>query len=253
MGQPLAIFSITLDDGKSSQIRELYPILRKYGFSATFYVVAGEIGLPGKLSIEDLRALVQEGNEIGSHGFTHRSLLGLDVGEVENELRKSREVLRPFNASAFAYPFGHYDRRTVSMVAQYYDSARAYGDAVRVNRSSLVERYALESFPVEGSFSARMDPRAPEYLLSSEEAVESDVWFILTLHGRSSINLGNIRTIFRRVNFTQEQRKAYLNSIRSSLLSSPPDILGHFETFCGGLSLMNARVLTVSDALKQLL
>jgi len=249
----LATFTFTFDDGKSSQIRELYPILRKYGFPATFYVVAGEIGFPGKLSIEDLRNLVKEGNEIGSHGFTHRSLLGLRDSQVEDELCKSQEVLRPFNAISFAYPFGRHDRRIVSKVAQYYDSARAYGDAVRVNRSSLVDRYALESFPVEGSFSGRVNSKAPEYLLSSDEVVESDAWLILTLHGRSSVNLGNIRTILRRVNFTQEQRKAYLNSIRSSLLSSPPDIIGHLETFCGGLSLVNARVLTVSDALKQFL
>jgi len=245
----MVILSFTFDDGNSSQIRDFYPIMRKHAFPATFYVVAGNIGLPGKLTAENLRDLAKEGNEIGSHGWTHRSLPSLGGTELRNELERSREALKGFGARTFSYPYGHYDGRVASEVALYYDAACAYGPAIVPNKAASLDRYALCSFPVEGRLQSRLDPRAPEYLLCQKD-MDSNCWFIITLHGRTSIRFG-IRTILSRTD--RFRARAYINYIGARLSRVHDLILTHFERFCQHLARENITVLTVSEGLEQLL
>lgn len=246
------IVSITFDDGNISQISEFYPILKRYGFAATFYVVAGQIGLPGKLSMDDLHRLFREGNEIGSHGMTHRSLLRIPAIQATVELEKSRDILKRFDTRAFSYPFGHYDMKVCSQARCYYESARGFSSHVSVNSIECLEKYALRSFPVDGTFQSRIDPERPEYLLSSRETVESHGWLILTLHGRTSISRRHLSSLLRRANLTREQMHAYARDIRGRLSVRHSSVLRNFDRFCSDLVHEKIVVKTVSRALEEL-
>lgn len=74
-------------------------------------VLAGFPG-DGKLALMDagdVRRLLDEGHEVGSHGRTHGMLSGLPAEEVVAEVRDSRVELREragIEAALFAYPWG---------------------------------------------------------------------------------------------------------------------------------------------------
>jgi peptidoglycan/xylan/chitin deacetylase (PgdA/CDA1 family) len=104
---------LTFDDGLRDQFVNAYPILRRYGFSATFFLVAGHVGTEGMgrlpISWDEARALADNGMEIGSHSFSHRSLGCMEVREAAAEIRRSREMLEKrlgVQVVFFAYPFG---------------------------------------------------------------------------------------------------------------------------------------------------
>ncbi len=68
----------------------------------------------GGMDEEQLRALVEEGHEVGSHTMTHPILTQLGGNDLEREVAVSKRVLegilgRP--VSSFSYPNGDYDGR----------------------------------------------------------------------------------------------------------------------------------------------
>lgn len=66
-------------------------------------------GSPELMDAADLRKLVTEGQEVGSHGRTHGLLTALPPEEAEAEIRESRSELErhaALDARLFAYPWG---------------------------------------------------------------------------------------------------------------------------------------------------
>jgi peptidoglycan/xylan/chitin deacetylase (PgdA/CDA1 family) len=84
---------LTFDDGHASNVFLAAPILRRHGFSATFFVTAGWIGQPPYMAWEQLRALVDSGMEVGTHSLTHRPPSTLAPAELEHEMSESRRIL----------------------------------------------------------------------------------------------------------------------------------------------------------------
>lgn len=114
---------ITFDDGYRSVWKQAAPVLRRLGTAATMFVttefVGRTVGVAAGHSLDstavswdDLRALADEGWEIGSHTLTHPRLTALGAQEVRTEVRESKarieaELERP--CSSFAYPWGLVD------------------------------------------------------------------------------------------------------------------------------------------------
>src|ERR671920_2631991 len=72
---------ITFDDGYKSQYTNAKPILDKYGYKATFYIICNyvengeEVVRPNaRMSWEDIAELYKEGYDIGSHSMDHKDL-----------------------------------------------------------------------------------------------------------------------------------------------------------------------------------
>jgi len=145
------LVGLTFDDGYADFLGYALPVLRKYGFTATVFPIAGRLGGdndwdpegPRKplLTADQVRQVAEAGMEIGSHGLAHISLVGIgDAGQV-SELRDSRAALREISGqpvAGFCYPYGHVDSRTAAQVrAAGYD----YGCAIW--RSELNGAHAL--------------------------------------------------------------------------------------------------------------
>jgi peptidoglycan/xylan/chitin deacetylase (PgdA/CDA1 family) len=251
----MPLFTFSFDDGNASQLREIYPVLRKFGFRATFYIIGNRIGLPDRLNFEDLRMLEKEGNEIGSHSLSHRPLTGLGQKELEHEVVGGFQALREFNARSFSYPFGRYDCRVLGMVSRHCESARSYcSKAIVGNKKSDLRRYALQSFPIEGPCQGLIDLDSENCILSEQSALRSYDWFILTLHGQTSLGSG-LRTALRRSNLSRDQARAYISGIRRRLLPSERESEQPFtamlESFCARLQRLGLPVATVSKGLKE--
>lgn len=107
---------ITFDDGYASDVEVALPELRDRGLRATFFVVSGWVGTPGRLDASALAALAAAGMAIGSHGASHRPWRELSAAELDEEAGSSRRSLAALGLGAIdelALPFGSYDRRAL--------------------------------------------------------------------------------------------------------------------------------------------
>src|SRR3954469_10215377 len=77
---------LNFDDAFESQYANAKPILDKYGYKATYYVVCNYIGNSGRLTWEDITALSNEGHDIGSHTMNHADLSKTSKKETEFEI-----------------------------------------------------------------------------------------------------------------------------------------------------------------------
>jgi peptidoglycan/xylan/chitin deacetylase (PgdA/CDA1 family) len=123
---------LTFDDGYKSQYTNAKPILDKYGYKATFYIICNDVENNGQLKWEDITALYKEGHDIGSHTMNHADLSQTSKKETQYEIGESKQCLldHGINATSFAYPFngGSDEAAVVNTVAKYYDIARTAND-----------------------------------------------------------------------------------------------------------------------------
>ena len=112
---------ITFDDGHISNYRLAFPVLRQYGFTATFFVIAGRVDTAYHLTGAQIREMVDHGMEIGSHGITHAYLPLLDLSAAQKEIVESKAILEQFSdqkINFFCFPGGHYNRGLINLVRQ---------------------------------------------------------------------------------------------------------------------------------------
>lgn len=127
------VFGITFDDGYANNLRCALPILKRFGFSSTCYVVAGAIGQQNTwdamhgiaqvplMDAAQLQRWVAGGQEVGSHTLTHVKLSEVNAPEQEREILESKRVLERVVTQAqgvrhFCYPYGCYDASSVVAV-----------------------------------------------------------------------------------------------------------------------------------------
>ncbi len=144
---------ITVDDGYSSFYDVAYPILKKYGFSATLFIYTNFVGVSKKaLSWDQLRELKKAGFTIGSHTIAHSDLSKQGENESEkdyqerlrHEVADSKKIIDAKldqDTMVFAYPFGRANQNAMVAV----DKA-GYKLAVTVRRGGnpfFTNRYLL--------------------------------------------------------------------------------------------------------------
>jgi peptidoglycan/xylan/chitin deacetylase (PgdA/CDA1 family) len=127
---------LTFDDVYKSQYTNAKPILDKYGYKATFYIVCNYVGREdeqddpnARMSWEDITSLYNEGHDIGSHSMDHGDLAEMSEKGIEYEVGGSKQCLldHGINPISFSYPYngGAEDAAVVNIVAKYYDLARS--------------------------------------------------------------------------------------------------------------------------------
>jgi peptidoglycan/xylan/chitin deacetylase (PgdA/CDA1 family) len=107
---------ITFDDGCETDLLAAAPILKEFGFHATFYLTAGFLGTPGYLSENQVRELDGLGFDIGCHSMTHPYLSDLDGQELGREIVEAKlkiEEIVNHPIFHFSCPGGRYDGRTL--------------------------------------------------------------------------------------------------------------------------------------------
>src|ERR1043165_2939596 len=75
---------LNFDDNRKTQFTEAKPILDKYGFKATFYVVCKYLdNKKGYMNWTELETLYKEGHDIGSHTMNHANLSDSSIKSLE--------------------------------------------------------------------------------------------------------------------------------------------------------------------------
>lgn len=141
------VVSLTFDDGDADNYL-IRSALKENDLRATFYIVSGLTGSKGYMTVEQLRDLHQDGNEIGGHTLTHESLENVRGDALLDEVCQDRSNLLAlgFEVTSFAYPFGFYDEEAIEAVKQCgYNSARIVADGPQ--EMPVPDPYKLEAMP----------------------------------------------------------------------------------------------------------
>lgn len=124
---------ITFDDGYRDNYTFAFPILKRYGFNAIIFLVAGYIGdsnlwdeakgepIRPLLSWSEILEMKEHGIEFGSHGHTHSNLAEISEREQAFELEESKRVLeKELNQeiNAFSYPFGIFNESILGITGR---------------------------------------------------------------------------------------------------------------------------------------
>lgn len=127
---PKKSFVVTFDDGFEDNFLNAFPILKKYNFKATIYLVPNEKTnqwevkntsvLSNLLNNEQILQMQNSGLiEFGSHTLSHVNLSTINDEQLLNELKKSKEEVEKITnqeCEAFAYPYGKFDDNIVNSV-----------------------------------------------------------------------------------------------------------------------------------------
>lgn len=109
---------ITFDDGCETDLLAAAPVLRDFGFNATFYLTGGFLGTPGYLSATQVRALDAQGFEIGCHSMTHPYLSDLADPELKREIVDAKRLIEKIVGHPikhFSCPGGRYNQRALQV------------------------------------------------------------------------------------------------------------------------------------------
>ncbi|MFE2937543.1 polysaccharide deacetylase family protein [Streptomyces sp. NPDC059255] len=139
-GRGAGLVGLTFDDGYADFVTTAVPLLRRYGCTATVFVLPGRPGGTNEwdrlgprkplLTEDGVREAAAAGMEIGSHGLLHVDLVTADDATLAAETGRSRELLRALTGTevgGFCYPYGTVDARVVAAVRA---AGYAYGCAI---------------------------------------------------------------------------------------------------------------------------
>jgi peptidoglycan/xylan/chitin deacetylase (PgdA/CDA1 family) len=121
---------ITIDDGYRSAYDIAYPILKRYGFTATLFIYTDYVGVSDKaITWDQLKEMNADGFQIGSHTISHSDLTMKKEDEsekdyltrIKKEVFDSKQIIDMRVAQdtvAIAFPFGRYDESILSLAEQ---------------------------------------------------------------------------------------------------------------------------------------
>jgi peptidoglycan/xylan/chitin deacetylase (PgdA/CDA1 family) len=165
--------AITFDDGYVDNYEHAFPLLTKYGLTATFFLTVGllerdtqvldrfgslrQIDRHGvePLGWQHVREMQKAGMELGSHTYSHPNLALLDHRKLKRELKNAKEIMEDRlgqQVPALAYPFGkprrHFNATTIEEAqnAGYQYAAAVCFRGVQARDS----RWALPRFFMTG-------------------------------------------------------------------------------------------------------
>ncbi len=128
-GKPLPRKSvvITFDDGYEDNFQYAFPALKKYDFPATIFVITDVINTEGYLSIAQMKEMLAQGIDIGSHTRRHAYLPGIIGKTLVEEIKESKDKLEQeldVTIVSFAYPNGGFTEEAKRLVqTSSYESA----------------------------------------------------------------------------------------------------------------------------------
>jgi peptidoglycan/xylan/chitin deacetylase (PgdA/CDA1 family) len=121
---------ITFDDGYRDFYTAAYPVLGKYGLTATMFVVSGFIGdqaiqFKGRncLTWKEVKVLRSNGIQIGSHTVTHAELEFQETARIDDEIGRSKQNIEdrigePVKSFSYPYAFPESNRALIAFLAR---------------------------------------------------------------------------------------------------------------------------------------
>jgi peptidoglycan/xylan/chitin deacetylase (PgdA/CDA1 family) len=155
------VVGITFDDGYQNILLNAAPILRKYNFSATSYIVSENVGSSNTWDIDkgitqrplmteaEINSWLKLGMDIGGHTKTHPDLTNIsrlkaqkEIGDCKKELEQKYKVI----VTDFCYPFGKFNEFISNMAK---DCGYLSATTMQRGRANLKSnRFSLPRIPI---------------------------------------------------------------------------------------------------------
>ena len=106
---PSKMIALTFDDGYEDNYHYAYPILKKYNFPATLFLIAKSIGEKNYLTLPQIQEMESHQIRFGNHTLTHPNLTEISLDQAQQEILGGRTLLKQWvknPASIFCYPVG---------------------------------------------------------------------------------------------------------------------------------------------------
>lgn len=118
---PARTIAITFDDGYRDNYTYAFPVLKKYGFAATIFLIVDEIGKPDRLSWNEIKQMRDSGViTFGSHSLGPEPLINIkSKQELKRQIFESKKILEEKlgrKAVLFSYPEGRFNDEIKELV-----------------------------------------------------------------------------------------------------------------------------------------
>jgi peptidoglycan/xylan/chitin deacetylase (PgdA/CDA1 family) len=124
LGRPLPEKPVilTFDDGYEDNYINAFPLLKKRGITATFFIVTDWVNQdrPGYMTWPQIEEMAAAGQRFGSHSRDHPSLAGQSLDYLVWQALGSKESIEEhlgYHPRWVAYPSGSYDEQTIAVFA----------------------------------------------------------------------------------------------------------------------------------------
>lgn len=205
---------ITFDDGWVDQYWNAVPVLDRYNFKATFFIIGKTLGenlnevSPGYMSRAKIVDLKKRGYDIGVHSWSHNALLkgsnetddAFDL-RMDKELKYSKEKLEKAigsKISAFAYPYGSYDKASAKAASglgyKLGFTTNGCSNAKDAQSSLMLKRYSLSGAISDEKFAQEME--SEPFAIASKSPGDMDE-VSLTEDPPISIKLSDVSRIYK--------------------------------------------------------
>lgn len=224
-----SLISITFDDGLRCQFEKALPILDQHAMKATFFLTANQDPNHDRWSghttdwwkidwrdedIRMLRAVVENGHEIGSHTISHHPVTLKLPDQAENEVHNSKKLIEDhlgnYTISSFCYPF-YWSHQYLAAAVKHTGYAQARGGGVAPAYVPSASYYPLSM----GSSLDKLNVDCRQISPQGENVsgwLRQGCWHVLTYHA-----IGEDKDGWEPVTVTQfSEQMAQLASYRNS-------------------------------------
>lgn len=179
--QPTVV--LTFDDAEISHYNNVAPLLKKYGFDATFFVCEFPTRNPDEkkeyMNWNQIKELHKKGFEIGNHTGHHKNVTKLSPEEIKKEVLYIDDKCKEFGIPkpiSFAYPGNRYDTISQKVLKELgYQFARTGG--AKYYKADEDSKFAIPSYTVISS------DKYAERTMKALESLKDDEILVLTFHG----------------------------------------------------------------------
>jgi uncharacterized repeat protein (TIGR02543 family) len=173
-----SLVTLTFDDGYASTYTNGLPILQKYGFASTQFIITDLIGQTGYMTNAQIKSYYAAGDEIASHTVTHDDLTQETASQLKTEMTQSQATLQTDTGTPvtdMAYPYGLYNAAAVSATQAVYSGAR--GVESGLNSKDNFNPYDLK---VEDVYTTTTTAQVADWVA---QAQATNTWLVLVYHG----------------------------------------------------------------------
>jgi peptidoglycan/xylan/chitin deacetylase (PgdA/CDA1 family) len=149
---PVKPVMLTFDDTDLPQYTIAKPVMEKYGFKGLFFIMTVSLGRPNYMSREQVTALANAGNEIGSHTWDHKNIKQFTDKDWAIQIDKPTKTLKALSGKSikyFAYPFGLWNDAAIPQLKAHGFKAAFQLSAKRKNDEPL---YTIRRIIVPGAW-----------------------------------------------------------------------------------------------------
>ena len=155
------VVGITYDDGYKNILLNAAPILKKYNFSATCYIVSDSVGTSNTWDLSngitqrplmnktEIKSWLEMGMDIGANTKTHADLTAISKLEAQKEIidcKNDLEKIYKIKVTDFCYPFGRINDSVCNMTK---DSGYLSATSMKRGRvNSKSNRFILSRIPI---------------------------------------------------------------------------------------------------------